>query len=214
MAIRIQTDRERSGSALGILNQSVMHHACLGRGGESGAFVTGQLLDLEDMRTLLPQFRIGFWATPEDISVEGRVVEVTFHVWLCGKHRHSGNEGSPCRSCVRVLRVLLDLADALVPIERERLSTVGRTYERRVRYTQQHELHHGVALAIEMKIHRPFEEARNGWALEFLDQVRTFLLQKGCQEGGSYEEAEPEGTPPEVPNRFQNGAAYSTSLAR
>ncbi|HJU12152.1 MAG TPA: hypothetical protein VJ728_14810, partial [Candidatus Binataceae bacterium] len=40
----------------------------------------------------------------------------------------------------------------------------------------------GVALAFEVKTRRPFEQANDGWAMEFLQEARRFLFDHGCQQ--------------------------------
>lgn len=146
--------------------------------------MTQETIDRIGLRNLIRLYRVGFWVRRDRTDIDGRVVEVTFQLELRGTHGHchGTRAGRPCPSCIRVLTALFEIADALLPIERDSANRIGHNYEKRMQYSRSRNPQQGVALGCEMRTRRPFEQANDGWALEFLEEVRRCLLEQGCRQ--------------------------------
>lgn len=136
-----------------------------------------------DLGTLIRLYQVGFALSPDEVEVDGRVVTVTFRLRLSG--RHEGGDGSTraqCGDCARVLKTLFEIADVLLLLERDALNGIDRNHEKYMRYSSGSSGHARVVLAIEIRAHRPFEQANDGWAMDFWQEVRRLLLARGCRE--------------------------------
>lgn len=154
-----------------------------GTNGASGASMKRETMDGSGLKYLIQLYHVGFWVKPDRTDIQGRTVEVTFQLELRGTHGHCRvKAGVPCRGCIRVLSALFEIADALLPIERDGANRIGSTYEKRIHYSGGCNAERGVALAFEIKTRRSFEQASNGWAMEFLQEVRQFLTEHGGQQ--------------------------------
>ena len=142
-----------------------------------------ETIDGNGLRNLIRLYHVEFWVRPDRTDIQGRTVEVTFQLELSGTHGHCrGKAGVPCRGCIQLLSALFEIADAMLPIERDSANRSGSNYEKRMHYSGGCNAKRGVALAFEIKTRRPFEQANDGWAMEFLQEVRRFLLNHGCQQ--------------------------------
>ena len=142
-----------------------------------------ETIDGNGLRNLIRLYHVEFWVRPDRTDIQGRTVEVTFQLELSATHGGcSGNGGVPCRTCIHVLKALFEIADALLTIARDSARRNGRNYEKRMNCSRGCNPQGGVALAFEVKTRRPFEQANDGWAMEFLQEVRRFLLDHGCQQ--------------------------------
>lgn len=140
-----------------------------------------ETIDGSGLKDLIRLYHVEFWVKPDRTDIQGRTVEVTFQLELSGTHGDcKKNGGVPCRSCMRVLTALFEIADALLTIARDSARRSGRNYEKRMNYSRGCNPQRGVALVFEIKTRRPFEQANDGWAMEFLQEVRRFLLDQGC----------------------------------
>ena len=129
------------------------------------------------------RYQVGFRVLPDYVTIKGRVVEVTFHLTLRGTDgSHEQHAGSLCRTCIRVLTALFEIADALVPVEREALKRIGQDCEKRVHYSRDCNGHCAVTLVCTIKARREFERATDGWAMDFVQELTGSLLAHGCEE--------------------------------
>lgn len=135
-----------------------------------------------ELRDSVRLYNAGFRISPGQVEVRGRVVEITFHIQVSGSHEgQRGNANTPCRACVGVLKTLFDIADLLLPFEREALKRIGK-HERYMHYSRESNGQCGISLAIAVKARRPFERADDGWAMEFWREVARLLRSYGCRE--------------------------------
>lgn len=141
------------------------------------------------LSTLARQFNVRFSLTPTDVSVAGREVTVGFELQLVGTHPDPSSAGRSCKQCQRVLMNLLEFADCTVPT---RANGQQRPYETLTRFGGGIGCDGQVSLVVHLVQTRRFEQANDGWALEFLEQVRRFLLGQGCRQIEPPAEAETE----------------------
>lgn len=139
--------------------------------------------ELRRLRDMVRRHRVGFWVEPDDVRLEGRVVEVTFQLKLVGMHdgAHS-NAVLLCRRCGEVLTTLFEVVDALLPFERRSAAQMNLSYEKRMRYTRASDPQYGVCLGFELRMRRPFEQANDGWAMEFLMALTKLLRELACNQ--------------------------------
>ena len=143
-------------------------------------------------------YQVRFGLRPDKVDIHGRVVEFTFQLELSGTHDdRPGNAESPCRSCIRVLGALLEIADGLMAIVHGTSGQADREYQKRIRYNRACNPQCGVALALEIKTRRPFEQANDGWAMEFVQELTRFLHEHGCNQIEFPKEAEGQTAPAE-----------------
>lgn len=127
--------------------------------------------------------RVGFRLLPLDIRVVGREVEVGFALELLGTHEPRGRTCTPaCRDCRRVLLGLLEVADWVLPLGRNSTDGANKGYEKLTRYVSAGGGQPEVLLLIRIVHRRRFEDANDGWGLQFLEEARHFLLDAGCRQ--------------------------------
>jgi hypothetical protein len=155
--------------------------------------MTRKTVDANGLRKLVRLYRVAFWVRPDKVDIDGRIVEVTFQLELRGTHDDCrANSDIPCRGCIRVLTALFEIADTLLPIERETVKRMFRNYEKCMHYSRGCSAQGGVALIFEIKTRRPFEQANDGWAMMLLQEIGQRLLEHGCHQVEPPAEAESE----------------------
>lgn len=157
------------------------------------------------LSTLTRQFNVRFSLTPTDVSVAGREVTVGFELQLVGTHPDpSSSVGRSCKQCQRVLMNLMEFADWAVPTRATGPSRQDRGYEKLTRFGAGIGCDGQVSLVVRLLQTRRFEQANDGWALEFLEQVRRFLLERGCRQVELLTEAETEAASFAHPDRLRS----------
>lgn len=147
-----------------------------------------------EFRDAVRLYNVGFQIAPDRVEIRGHVVEVTFEVELSGSHvGHRADGNAQCPACMRVLNTLFEIADALRPLERAALGRPDQTCERYVRYSRASHEPYRVSLSVVVRTRRSFEQANDGWALEFWRDVARLLSDYGCRERHAATEA---GTTP------------------
>lgn len=175
--------------------------------------MTEQTAD-DGLKNLVQQYNVGFWASPDRVDIDGRVVEVTFQLELRGNHRGCRDRAiGSCRDCMRVLMALFEIADALSPLERVAAQTLGGVCEKCMSYARERNSQGGVSLWFELKSRRPFEQADNGWAMVVLDRMRQFLFHHGCYEIEAPADRESEGVHLPHDQRSPDGLKNPASLS-
>lgn len=130
------------------------------------------------------KFNVRFSLTPSDVSVAGRQVTVGFDLYLVGTHVNpmTANAGT-CKQCQQVLMAILELADWAVPSRPTRgPSRPENNFGKLTRFSATHGSAGKVSLAIRLFRWRAFEQATDGWAMDFLMKTTKFLLDHGCRQ--------------------------------
>lgn len=135
------------------------------------------------LRVLARESKVRFSLTPTDISLAGREVTVGFELRLIGTHPDPGSSaGRCCRQCHRVLMNLLEFADRAVPTGAGARSRPDTGYAKLTRYGKGSGCDGQVSLVVRLLQTRRFEQASDGWAWDFMQEVRRFLLEQGCRQ--------------------------------
>lgn len=166
------------------------------------------------LSTLTRQFNVRFSLTPTDVSVAGREVTVGFELQLVGTHPDpSSSVGRSCKQCQRVLMNLMEFADWAVPTRASGFSRQDRGYEKLTRFGAGIGCDGQVSLVVRLLQTRRFEQANDGWAPEFLEQVRRFLLEQGCRQIELPAEAETGAVRRDEPDRLRPRVLGQSDLA-
>lgn len=135
------------------------------------------------LSTLAQEFNVRFSLTPINVSVAGREVTGGFELQLVGTHVAPGSSlGRGCKQCYRVLMSLLEFADGALPARTCGHSRRDREHEKLTHFGAGIGCNGQVNLVVRLLQTRRFEQANDGWAWEFLQQVRLFLLDQGCHQ--------------------------------
>lgn len=130
---------------------------------------------------LIRIFRISFRLRPIYVSVANDEPEIGFEVELIGTHSSMGEHvRGGCTHCRRVLLLLLEVADHILPGAHDRSRSGGSPCERFVRYTSTG----NPEVALSMTIIRPatLEDVARDRVLLLSGDIRTALLALGCEE--------------------------------
>lgn len=175
-------------------------------------FVMGPEADAAFLSTLARRFNVRFSLMPTDVNVVGREVTAGFELQLVGTHPDpSSSNARSCSQCQRVLMGLLEFAEWVAPT---RTSGPGRNrgYEKLTSFSSGIGCDGQVSLLVRLVQARRFEQAIDGWALEFLEQVRRFLLEQGCRQIELSAEAERGPAPLDEPDRHRPRALGQSNL--
>lgn len=141
----------------------------------------GPETDAVFLSTLARRFNVRFSVMPTDVNVAGREVTVGFELQLVGTHPDpSSSNAHSCGECQGVLMGLLEFAEWVVPTRSG--PSRDRGYEKLTSFSTGIGCDGQVSLLVRLVQARRFEQANDGWALEFLGRVRRFLLEQGCRQ--------------------------------
>jgi hypothetical protein len=134
--------------------------------------------------TLARKFNVRFSLTPSDVSVASRQVTVGFDLYLVGTHVNpKPASAGTCKQCQQVLIALIELADCAVPIRPTKgPSRPENNFGKLTRFSAALGCAGEVSLAVRLFRWRAFEQATDGWPMDFLMKTTKFLLDHGCRQ--------------------------------
>jgi hypothetical protein len=115
------------------------------------------------------------------VSIANDEPEIGFEVELIGTHNSVGEHvRGGCAHCRRVLLLLLEIADQILPGAHDRSQYVGSPCERFVRYTSTGNPE--VALSMTIIRRATLEDVAQDRVLQLSGDIRTALQALGCDE--------------------------------
>ena len=142
-----------------------------------------QVNESHSLRRSVRAYDISFTIQLGQVEIRRRVVEASFLLHFEGRHDGYANcGGAPCPACIRVLRTLLGVADAIQPFEHQIVPQLRDDCEKRIYFASAQGRERDVALGLEIRIRRPFIRAMNGWAFSFMEDISAALIEHGCRD--------------------------------
>jgi hypothetical protein len=135
------------------------------------------------LRDLVHMFRISFRLRPTYVSLASDRPEIGFEMELVGTHAMVGQHvHGGCAQCLRVLLVLLELADQSLPGEGTAARHIGTRCEKLIRYASSGGDRPEVALGMTVVRGASREEIAGDQMWQFTEDIRKVLRDLGCRE--------------------------------
>jgi hypothetical protein len=132
---------------------------------------------------LVRMFRISFRLRPTYVSLASDGPEIGFEMELIGSHRTVGKHvHGGCAHCLRVLLVLLELADQCLSKEDPADRRAGPRSEKLIRYASSAGDWPEVVLAMTVVRRASLEQIAGDQMWQCTEDIRTVLRDLGCQE--------------------------------
>ena len=135
------------------------------------------------LRDLAGMFCISFRLRPTYVSLASDGPEIGFELELIGTHQKVGRHvHGGCAQCLRVLLVLLELADRSLPEEGTPARPISRRCEKLIRYGPSAGDWPDVVLRMTVIREASLEDVAGDRLLQLTEDIRTVLQGLGCRE--------------------------------
>lgn len=135
------------------------------------------------LRDLAGMFCISFRLRPKYVSLASDGPEIGFEMELIGTHQKVGQHvHGGCAQCLRVLLVLLELADRSLPEEGTPARPISRRCEKLIRYGPSAGDWPEVVLRMTVIRQASLEDVAGDRLLQLTEDIRTVLQDLGCRE--------------------------------
>lgn len=135
------------------------------------------------LRDLVRMFCISFRLRPTYVSLARDGPEIGFEMELIGTHQKIGQHVyGGCAQCLRVLLVLLELADRSLPQEGTPARPISRRCEKLIRYSSSAGDWPEVVLGMTVVRRASLEQIAGDQMRQCIEDIRTVLQDLGCRE--------------------------------
>lgn len=135
------------------------------------------------LRDLVRMFSISFRIRPTYVGLVGDGLEIGFEMELIGTHQNAGQHlQGGCAQCLRVLQVLLELADLSLSKEESTVQRASARFEKLIRYASTTGIRPEIVVGMKVVRGAGLEQLAGDPMGQFTEDIRTVLRNLGCQE--------------------------------